>query len=69
MNTDNDLMLLKATDVAKILNISRSFAYRLMRTGNIPTVRFGRAVRVRPSDLEEFKLRNLFDQDTTNTDI
>lgn len=46
--------LLKATEVAKILNISRALAYRLMRTAEIPVIRFGRTVRVKSSDLEAF---------------
>ena len=44
--------LLKATDVAKILNISRALAYRLLQKGDIPVVRIKNAVRVKPSDLE-----------------
>jgi excisionase family DNA binding protein len=46
--------LLKGGEVAEILHISLSFAYTLMRRGDIPTVRFGNAVRVRPEDLEKF---------------
>ena len=46
--------LLKAQDVADLLNVSRSFAYTLMQSGQLPTVQLGRAVRVRPEDLEEF---------------
>ena len=46
--------LLKGNDVAKILDISRTFAYQLMRQGKIPTVRLGRCVRVREKDLKEF---------------
>lgn len=46
--------LLKAKDVAERLNISRSQAFALMREEEIPTVRFGRSVRVRHEDLEEF---------------
>ena len=49
--------LLKASDIARILNVSRSFAYQLMRS-DIPTVRLGRAVRVRPQDLEDFIYRS-----------
>jgi predicted DNA-binding transcriptional regulator AlpA len=46
--------LLKAPDVAKLLNVSRTEAYRLMRS-QIPTVRFGATtVRVRMVDLEDF---------------
>jgi excisionase family DNA binding protein len=38
--------LLKTNDVARLLNISRAFAYQLMRQGEIPTVKIGNAVRV-----------------------
>ena len=43
--------LLKAKDVAEILKISRAMAYNLMQRGEIPTVRTGKARRVRPEDL------------------
>ena len=46
--------LLKAKEVADILRISRSMAYRMMQRGEIPMIRVGSAVRVRGSDLEEF---------------
>jgi excisionase family DNA binding protein len=46
--------LLKAKEVADILQVSRSMAYRMMQRGEIPTIRVGNAVRVRGSDLEEF---------------
>jgi|GEM_PF-1795559 len=42
-----EICLLKGNDVARMLNISRAFAYQLMRQGEIPTVRIGNAVRVR----------------------
>ena len=51
--------LLKAEEVAELLSVSRSFAYALMQTGQLPTVHLGRAVRVRPEDLEEFIHLNL----------
>lgn len=54
--------LLRPSDVAKRLNISTSFAYRLMQTGAIPVVRIGTACRVRPQDLEEYIHRNLQNQ-------
>ncbi len=50
--------LLKATEVAKLLNISRSLAYQLMQRGDLPTVRFGGIVRVRASDLDEYIRRS-----------
>jgi len=46
--------LLKAIEVADILNISRAFAYQLMQQGKIPTVVIGAARRVRPKDLQDF---------------
>ena len=49
-----DKRLLKAEDIASILNVSLGFAYQLMKRGDLPTVKIGHAVRVRPSDLEEF---------------
>lgn len=46
--------LLKGGDVATVLGISRSLAYRMMRTGEIQSIRFGRSIRVRPEALERF---------------
>jgi excisionase family DNA binding protein len=43
--------LLKPQEIATLLNISRSFAYRLLQTGAIPVIRLGKACRVRPQDL------------------
>ncbi len=48
--------LLKAKDVSEHLSISRSRAYGLMRSGEIPTVKFGKSVRVRIEDIERFIL-------------
>ena len=53
-----EVCLLKGNDVARILNISRAFAYQLMRQGEIPTVRIGNAVRVRKEDLLAYIDRN-----------
>ena len=51
--------LLKAVEIAEILNISRAMAYRLMQTRKIPTVRIGSARRVRPVDLQNYIQENL----------
>ena len=51
--------LLKATDIAHILNISRAMAYRLMQLGKIRTVSIGTARRVRRIDLRTFIENNL----------
>ena len=55
--------LLKSDEVAKILHVSRSFAYLLMKRGDIPVVRVGTAVRVRPEDLERFINNNAMQGD------
>ncbi len=46
--------LLKSDEVAEKLCVSRSFAYQLMKRGEIKTVRIGRTVRVRQQDLNEY---------------
>ena len=51
--------LLKATDIAHILNISRAMAYRLMQLGEIRTVSIGTAKRVRKKDLIIYIENNL----------
>ncbi len=60
----SDKILLTGDDVADILKVSRSFAYKLMRQGEIRVVRLGRAVRVRPEDLDAFIKANLTHQIT-----
>ena len=51
--------LLKATDIAYILNISRAMAYRLMQIGEIRTVSIGTSKRVRKKDLLKYIENNL----------
>jgi excisionase family DNA binding protein len=47
--------LLKINQVAEILQVSRTSAYRLCQSGELPSVRFGpQTVRVRESDLVEY---------------
>jgi excisionase family DNA binding protein len=46
--------LMKPTEVARLLNISRSLAYRLLNSGKIPSLRINKSIRVDPSDLEKF---------------
>lgn len=54
----NANQLLRADQVARRLSISRALAYRLMQTGEIPTIRFSRTVRVSEADLEDFILQH-----------
>ena len=46
--------LLKASEVARILNISRSLVYRLIHSGKIPYIRINQAVRIHHNDLCKF---------------
>ena len=56
--------LLKADEVARILNISRSLVYRLIHTGKIPHIRINQAVRVHNDDLNKFIEGNRTEADT-----
>ena len=46
--------LLKLPEVAQLLGVPRGYAYELARRGQLPTVRFGKYVRVYVSDLREW---------------
>ena len=54
--------LLKAIEVAAILNVSRAMAYRLIQTGEIRSVHIGMARRVRLEDLQWYIEANLYPQ-------
>jgi excisionase family DNA binding protein len=56
------IRLLKAPEVARLLNISRAMAYRLMQRNEIRTVQIGAARRVRWKDLQEYIQKNLSPQ-------
>lgn len=51
--------LLTAPEVARILNISKGGAYRLIQQGEIPSVRINCNVRVRLDDLNSFIANNM----------
>ena len=68
MASDHPEKLLKAVDVAEILNISRALSYQLLQNGDIPTVRINRAVRVRPKDLEGY-IRKRLNRSTDNNSL
>jgi len=58
MNTQ----LLRAADVARLLNISRALVYKLIADRQIVAVRFGKTVRVRLEDLEEFISKHILNK-------
>jgi len=46
--------LLKVEEAAEALSIGRSRMYQLVKDGEIPVVRFGKSIRIRPRDLRNF---------------
>ena len=58
--------LLKAKEVAEILNVSKSLVYQLMRQGELQTVKIGATRRVRPKDLKAFIKNNLANRATVD---
>jgi excisionase family DNA binding protein len=50
--------LWKVGRVCEVLNLSQPSVYRLMERGELPYVRFGRARRVRKSDVMALLQRN-----------
>ncbi len=46
--------LLRIEQIAERLSVSRSMAWKLIDSGVLRSVRIGRAVRVRPADLEAY---------------
>ena len=51
MTTDQQRLLLRGTEVAEMLGISRALSYRWMASGILPTVRVDRSVRVPREEL------------------
>jgi excisionase family DNA binding protein len=54
-----NIIFYKAIEIAQLLKISKALAYRLIAQGEIPSVKFGRTVRVRQEDLQAFVVNNL----------
>ncbi|HEY5903743.1 MAG TPA: helix-turn-helix domain-containing protein [Anaerolineales bacterium] len=48
----------KGEELAALLHVSRSYAYLLMERGDIPTVRFGRSIRISREDLLHYLKKN-----------
>ena len=47
-------LLLNINQVAKMLSLSRTTVYKLIDVEGLPVVRFGRAVRVSPTSLQQW---------------
>ena len=46
--------LLSIAEVCKTLGMGKSWTYRRIRSGEIPSVKLGRSIKVKRSDLEEY---------------
>ena len=49
---DNERLTLTVNEVARVLGISRGLAYSMVKTGEIPSVRFGKRVLIPRRALE-----------------
>ncbi len=47
-------LLLNIPQVMKLLNLSRSKVYKLIKVEKLPVVRFGRSVRISPTSLQQW---------------
>jgi excisionase family DNA binding protein len=55
---NNFTALLRAEEVADILNIGKSTVYLRIKCGDIPSIRVGSSVRVLPEDLANYIQQN-----------
>lgn len=46
--------LLRISDIVRRLQLSRNQVYKITRTGELPSVRFGTAIRFVPEDVERY---------------
>jgi len=53
--------LIGVTDAAKSLGVCRATVYRLARSGAIPVVKIGKAVRLKPETVEAIRENGLPD--------
>jgi excisionase family DNA binding protein len=51
-------LLLKPAEVAEILRIGRSLVYVLLSTGEIPSIRLGKCIRVPKASLEKWMVEH-----------
>ncbi len=54
---DNDALLLKVPEAARLLDISRGLAYELVARGELPSIRLGRVIRIPRHGLEQWIAR------------
>jgi len=51
---NQDVRLLSIPEVCRVLGMGKSWTYRRLKSGEIPSVKLGRSIKVKRSDLEEY---------------
>lgn len=59
----SEVLLLRVAEAARLLACSRSQAYKLVQTGEIPAIRVGSSIRVPRAALERLVEARLADRD------
>ncbi len=69
MDYDDKRALLKVMDVSNLLQIGRSSVYELIRSGQLPTVKIGRATRIPAVGIDEWlvNVTRVSDDGTNNS--
>src|SRR5215203_6495138 len=49
-----DLQLLSIVEICRTLGMGKSWTYRRLKSGEIPSVKLGRSIKVKREDLEEY---------------
>ncbi len=57
---EQDLRLLSVDEVCEVLGMSKSWVYRHIRSGDIPSVRLGGSTKVKRADLTEYLQKNRY---------
>ncbi len=58
MVNNQRLSLLTPLEVARLLHVSHSYAYKLLDKGRLPYIQIGRCRRVHPDDLQLYIQQN-----------
>ncbi len=57
------LQLLSIDEVCKALGMGKSWTYRNLKSGEIPSIKLGRSIKVKREDLEEYLERRRYQPD------
>ncbi|HXF02578.1 helix-turn-helix domain-containing protein [Arthrobacter sulfonylureivorans] len=63
-NNFSNVRFLTVSEVAAVMRVSKMTVYRLVHSGEMPAVRFGRSYRVPESAVEEYLRGAVIDRET-----